>query len=99
MEIQNGNHYYLFIILFTLFFLQIRAANLSGDCAFKNEAARFNFGFKQHQQVPISGKLLFPPLESFEVLASHLTRPGLSLFWAGMRQRACPPLHPSCEEH
>lgn len=30
---------------------QIRAANLSGDCAFKNEAARFNFGFKQHQQV------------------------------------------------
>lgn len=43
------------------FFLQIRAANLSGDCAFKSEAARFNFGFKQHQQVPARGKLSFPP--------------------------------------
>lgn len=31
---------------------QIRAANLSGDCAFNNEVARFNFGLKQHQQVP-----------------------------------------------
>lgn len=43
------------------FFLQIRAANLSGDCAFKSEAARFNFGFKQHQQVPARGRLSFPP--------------------------------------
>lgn len=66
-----------------MFFLQIRAANLSGDCAFKNEAARFNFGFKQHQQVPARGKLSFPPrapcspLESFEVRASHLTSPDL----------------------
>lgn len=41
-----------FYFIFILFFLQIRAANLSGDCAFRNEAARFNFGFKQHQQVP-----------------------------------------------
>ncbi len=31
---------------------QIRAANLSGDCAFSNEVARFNFGLKQHHQVP-----------------------------------------------
>lgn len=38
---------------------QIRAANLSGDCAFQNEAARFNFGFKQHQQVPTLGKITF----------------------------------------
>lgn len=44
-----------------LFFLQIRAANLSGDCAFKSEAARFNFGFKQHQQVPARGTLSSPP--------------------------------------
>lgn len=29
---------------------EIRAANLSGDCAFSNEAARFNFGLKEHHQ-------------------------------------------------
>lgn len=41
----------LFMSLF-----QIRAANLSGDCTFNNEAARFNFGLKQHQQVPAPGE-------------------------------------------
>lgn len=30
---------------------QIRAANLSGDCSFTNEVARFNFGLKRHHQV------------------------------------------------
>ncbi|XP_075867615.1 mitochondrial inner membrane protease ATP23 homolog [Nelusetta ayraudi] len=37
---------------------EIRAANLSGDCAFKSEAARFNFGFKQHQQACVRGRAL-----------------------------------------
>ncbi len=31
--------------------LQIRAANLSGDCSFVNEISRFNFGLKEHHQV------------------------------------------------
>lgn len=42
------------------FFPQIRAANLSGDCAFKNEAARFNFGFKQHHKVPARENISSP---------------------------------------
>ncbi|XP_066447807.1 mitochondrial inner membrane protease ATP23 homolog [Eleutherodactylus coqui] len=29
---------------------EIRAANLSGDCALTNEISRFNFGLKQHHQ-------------------------------------------------
>ncbi|XP_038636899.1 mitochondrial inner membrane protease ATP23 homolog isoform X1 [Scyliorhinus canicula] len=29
---------------------EIRAANLSGECAFVNEVCRFNFGLKQHHQ-------------------------------------------------
>ncbi|KAI3366897.1 hypothetical protein L3Q82_009539 [Scortum barcoo] len=37
---------------------EIRAANLSGDCAFRNEAARFNFGFKQHHQECVRGRAL-----------------------------------------
>lgn len=36
---------------FFVFLFQIRAANLSGDCAFQNEAARFNFGLEKHHQV------------------------------------------------
>lgn len=103
MEIQNGNDFIIFIFWARLvFFLQIRAANLSGDCAFKSEAARFNFGFKQHQQVPARGKLSFPPAIGIVWGSSsspHLTRPRLSLFRTGVRQRAGPPLHPSCEEH
>lgn len=41
---------YLFIFLTPSF--QIRASNLSGDCDFSSEVARFNFGLKQHRQVP-----------------------------------------------
>lgn len=41
-----------------MFTLQIRAANLSGDCSFVNEVSRFNFGLKEHHQVT----LLFPSL-------------------------------------
>lgn len=37
---------------------EIRAANLSGDCAFSNEFARFNFGLKQHQQECVRGRAL-----------------------------------------
>ncbi|XP_051248798.1 mitochondrial inner membrane protease ATP23 homolog isoform X2 [Dicentrarchus labrax] len=37
---------------------EIRAANLSGDCAFNNEAARFNFGLKQHHQECVRGRAL-----------------------------------------
>lgn len=37
---------------------EIRAANLSGDCAFRNEAARFHFGFKQHHQECVRGRAL-----------------------------------------
>ena len=40
---------------YCVFFFQIRAANLSGDCAFKNEAARFNFGLQKHHQVIARG--------------------------------------------
>lgn len=36
-----------------LFTLQIRAANLSGDCSFVNEVSRFNFGLKEHHQVTL----------------------------------------------
>lgn len=45
-------------------FFQIRAANLSGDCAFKNEVTRFNFGFKQHQQVPAEKTSIQPQFPS-----------------------------------
>uniref|UniRef100_A0A3B4XLS9 Mitochondrial inner membrane protease ATP23 n=1 Tax=Seriola lalandi dorsalis TaxID=1841481 RepID=A0A3B4XLS9_SERLL len=37
---------------------EIRAANLSGDCAFSNEVARFNFGVKQHHQECVRGRAL-----------------------------------------
>ncbi|XP_036977289.1 mitochondrial inner membrane protease ATP23 homolog isoform X1 [Acanthopagrus latus] len=37
---------------------EIRAANLSGDCAFKNEAARFNFGLQKHHQECVRGRAL-----------------------------------------
>eukprot|EP00064_Thunnus_orientalis_P012020 superscaffoldBa00001797_g12053 len=37
---------------------QIRAANLSGDCSFSNEVARFNFGLKQHHQECVRGRAL-----------------------------------------
>ena len=37
----------------TFYRLKIRAASLSGDCFFwKENLARFNFGLKQHHQVP-----------------------------------------------
>lgn len=52
-----------YIIIPRLFFVslfQIRAANLSGDCTFKNEAARFNFGLKQHHQVPAEINVTLP---------------------------------------
>lgn len=38
--------------------LQIRAANLSGDCSFVNEISRFNFGLKEHHQVCLFGCVL-----------------------------------------
>ncbi|XP_005733140.1 mitochondrial inner membrane protease ATP23 homolog [Pundamilia nyererei] len=37
---------------------EIRAANLSGDCSFTNEVARFNFGFKRHHQECVRGRAL-----------------------------------------
>uniref|UniRef100_A0A668AJP4 Mitochondrial inner membrane protease ATP23 n=1 Tax=Myripristis murdjan TaxID=586833 RepID=A0A668AJP4_9TELE len=37
---------------------EIRAANLSGDCSFSNEVARFNFGLKQHHQECVRGRAL-----------------------------------------
>lgn len=37
---------------------EIRAANLSGDCAFLNEAVRFNFGLKEHHQECVRGRAL-----------------------------------------
>ncbi|CAF96298.1 unnamed protein product [Tetraodon nigroviridis] len=37
---------------------EIRAANLSGDCTFSNEVARFNFGLKQHHQACVRGRAL-----------------------------------------
>ncbi|XP_029350877.1 mitochondrial inner membrane protease ATP23 homolog [Echeneis naucrates] len=37
---------------------EIRAANLSGDCSFNNEVARFNFGVKQHHQECVRGRAL-----------------------------------------
>ncbi|XP_020490447.1 mitochondrial inner membrane protease ATP23 homolog [Labrus bergylta] len=37
---------------------EIRAANLSGDCTFNNELARFNFGMKQHHQECVRGRAL-----------------------------------------
>lgn len=44
-------------IYFLMLPFQIRAANLSGDCTFSNEVARFNFGLKQHHQVPVRSHL------------------------------------------
>ncbi|MEQ2309114.1 Mitochondrial inner membrane protease atp23 [Ameca splendens] len=35
---------------------EIRAANLSGDCSFSNEVARFNFGLKEHHQECVRGR-------------------------------------------
>ncbi|XP_017296703.1 mitochondrial inner membrane protease ATP23 homolog [Kryptolebias marmoratus] len=37
---------------------EIRAANLSGDCAFTNELSRFNFGLKQHHQECVRDRAL-----------------------------------------
>uniref|UniRef100_A0A3Q3IGG0 Mitochondrial inner membrane protease ATP23 n=1 Tax=Monopterus albus TaxID=43700 RepID=A0A3Q3IGG0_MONAL len=37
---------------------EIRAANLSGDCSFSTEAARFNFGLKQHHQDCVRGRAI-----------------------------------------
>uniref|UniRef100_A0A0F8ALI9 Mitochondrial inner membrane protease ATP23 n=1 Tax=Larimichthys crocea TaxID=215358 RepID=A0A0F8ALI9_LARCR len=37
---------------------EIRAANLSGDCTFSNEAARFNFGLKEHHQECVRDRAL-----------------------------------------
>uniref|UniRef100_A0A3Q2Z1Z3 Mitochondrial inner membrane protease ATP23 n=1 Tax=Hippocampus comes TaxID=109280 RepID=A0A3Q2Z1Z3_HIPCM len=37
---------------------EIRAANLSGDCSFSNEVARFHFGMKQHHQECVRGRAL-----------------------------------------
>lgn len=37
---------------------EIRAANLSGDCAFNNELARFNFGLKEHHQECVRSRAL-----------------------------------------
>lgn len=37
---------------------EIRAANLSGDCSFYNEAARFNFGLKEHHQECVRARAL-----------------------------------------
>ncbi|XP_068442852.1 mitochondrial inner membrane protease ATP23 homolog [Clinocottus analis] len=37
---------------------EIRAANLSEDCSFRNEFARFNFGLKQHHQACVRGRAL-----------------------------------------
>ncbi|XP_056132351.1 mitochondrial inner membrane protease ATP23 homolog [Lampris incognitus] len=37
---------------------EIRAANLSGDCTFTNEAARFNFGLKKHHQECVRSRAL-----------------------------------------
>ncbi|KAJ8249783.1 hypothetical protein COCON_G00229990 [Conger conger] len=37
---------------------EIRAANLSGDCAFSNELARFNFGFWGHHQACVRDRAL-----------------------------------------
>uniref|UniRef100_A0A668SQI2 Mitochondrial inner membrane protease ATP23 n=1 Tax=Oreochromis aureus TaxID=47969 RepID=A0A668SQI2_OREAU len=37
---------------------EIRAANLSGDCSFTNEVARFNFGLKRHHQECVRGRAL-----------------------------------------
>ncbi|XP_053719593.1 mitochondrial inner membrane protease ATP23 homolog [Synchiropus splendidus] len=35
---------------------EIRAANLSGDCSFSNELARYNFGIKEHHQECVRGR-------------------------------------------
>ncbi|KAM3859228.1 mitochondrial inner membrane protease ATP23 homolog [Diretmus argenteus] len=37
---------------------EIRAASLSGDCSFSSEAARLNFGLKQHHQECVRGRAL-----------------------------------------
>ncbi|XP_037315803.1 mitochondrial inner membrane protease ATP23 homolog [Pungitius pungitius] len=37
---------------------EIRAANLSGDCSFRNEFDRSNFGLKQHHQECVRGRAL-----------------------------------------
>uniref|UniRef100_A0A1A8G4I6 Mitochondrial inner membrane protease ATP23 n=1 Tax=Nothobranchius korthausae TaxID=1143690 RepID=A0A1A8G4I6_9TELE len=37
---------------------EIRAANLSGDCSFTNEASRFNLGLKEHHQECVRGRAL-----------------------------------------
>lgn len=37
---------------------EIRAANLSGDCAFSNEVSRFHFGLKKHHQECVRGRAL-----------------------------------------
>uniref|UniRef100_A0A147A4M9 Mitochondrial inner membrane protease ATP23 n=1 Tax=Fundulus heteroclitus TaxID=8078 RepID=A0A147A4M9_FUNHE len=37
---------------------EIRAANLSGDCAFRTELSRFNFGLKEHQQECVRSRAL-----------------------------------------
>ncbi|AWO97733.1 putative mitochondrial inner membrane protease ATP23 -like [Scophthalmus maximus] len=37
---------------------EIRAANLSGDCSFSQEAARLNFGLKQHHQECVRSRAL-----------------------------------------
>lgn len=37
---------------------EVRAANLSGDCAFSNEVSRLNFGLKKHHQVCVRDRAL-----------------------------------------
>ncbi|CAL9682944.1 unnamed protein product [Knipowitschia caucasica] len=37
---------------------EIRAANLSGDCAFNSEISRFHFGLKKHHQECVRGRAL-----------------------------------------
>ncbi|XP_077401306.1 mitochondrial inner membrane protease ATP23 homolog [Vanacampus margaritifer] len=37
---------------------EIRAANLSGDCSFSNEVARFHFGMKSHHQECVRDRAL-----------------------------------------
>lgn len=59
--------------IFLCNFLQIRAANLSGDCSFSNEFSRFNFGVKQHHQVPALIVIVTIAGFIFVSLIQHLT--------------------------
>lgn len=68
-------HFFLLCTEHNRFFFpfQIRAANLSGDCTFSNEVARFNFGLKQHHQVRVQSHL---PQICFVFFSSDRVLPG-----------------------